>query len=89
MKFDVNSDESKLRERDLLASAIKGMELDDYLKSKDTRQESDPDDEFAKWHERFLHELTSEFGPLPEGEDEEALNAYIREMKRNFRLFLN
>jgi hypothetical protein len=84
----------KHTEREELAAAIKGLALDEHLRQKKTSNVRDPADEFAAWHERFLHELTAEFGPLPDSFREsdappEELEAYIRNMKKKFRLQLN
>ena len=80
-------------EREELAAAIKGVSLDEHARLKKTSNVRDPADEFALWHERFLHELASEFGPLPEtfssdNTSEEDLKNYIRNMKKQFRLQL-
>ena len=80
-------------EREELAAAIKGVSMDEHVRLKKTSNVRDPADEFAAWHERFLHELASEFGPLPEtfssdNTSEEDLKIYIRNMKKQFRLQL-
>ena len=80
-------------EREKLAADIKGISLDEQARQKQSSKTRDPVDHFAHWHERFLHELASEFGPLPDGfEDEKAspevIDDYIKSMKKQFRLRL-
>jgi hypothetical protein len=80
-------------DREELAAAIKGVPLDEHARLKKANNARDPADAFAAWNERFLHELTSEFGPLPESfssddASEEDLKTYIRNMKKQFRLQL-
>lgn len=83
----------KHADREELAAAIKGIPLDEHVRLKKISNIRDPADEFAAWHERFLHELASEFGPLPENfslddDSEDDLKIYIRNMKKKFRLQL-
>ncbi len=75
-------------ERESLAAAIKGLTLEEHLTQKSRSQSRDPIDDFAAWHERFRHELASEFGPMPDDEDEASLRQYILSMKKQFRLRL-
>jgi hypothetical protein len=79
---------SKHQDREALAATIKGLSVDEHLVQKTTSKTRDPIDDFALWHERFRHELTSEFGALPDDDDDEALKRYICNMKRHFRLWL-
>jgi hypothetical protein len=83
----------KHTDRENLAAAIKGLSVDEHARLKKTSNVRDPADEFAAWHERFLHELTTEFGPLPDSFNEtegseQDLKVYIRNMKKQFRLQL-
>ena len=82
------SETSRHHERESLAAAIKGLSLDEHLRRKQSTAKRDPEDDFAAWHERFRHELTSEFGELSDDADEESVNDYIRSMKKQFRLRL-
>lgn len=80
-------------EREEFAAAIKGVSIEEHVRLKKSNNVRDPADEFAAWHERFLHELASEFGPLPENfssdeDSEDDLKIYIRNMKKKFRLQL-
>jgi hypothetical protein len=78
----------KHADREELAAAIKGLSLEDHLLQKASVRTRDPADDFAAWHERFRHELESEFGELPNEDDELAMNNYIKKMRKNFRLRL-
>lgn len=81
-------------EREQFAATIKGISLDEQRRQKQTAKTRDPADDFVAWQERFMHELASEFGPLPDlsENDEEAsdraLDDYIKNMKKKFRLRL-
>lgn len=76
------------QDREELAAAIKGLSLEDHFKLKASSTTRDPADEFAAWHERFRHELSAEFGDLPDDEDPQGLEHYIRRMKKQFKLRL-
>ena len=78
----------KHQDREALAAAIKGLPLDEHLRQKSTSNTRDPADEFAAWHERFRHELASEFGELPDDDDEASIDEYIKTMRKQFRLRL-
>ncbi len=75
-------------ERESLAATIKGLTVEEHLKQKSGSPKRDPIDDFAAWHERFRHELSSEFGAMPDEDDEAALHQYILKMKKQFRLRL-
>lgn len=81
-------------EREQFAATIKGISLDEQRRQKQTAKTRDPADDFVAWQERFMHELASEFGPLPALSDnddeasERALDDYIKNMKKKFRLRL-
>ena len=75
-------------ERETLAAAIKGLPMDEHLRQKSATNSRDPADEFAAWHERFRHELASEFGELADEEDEDSVKKYIQNMRKQFRLRL-
>lgn len=79
---------SKHQDREELAAAIKGLSLQEHLEQKLKIRQRDPADEFAAWHERFRHELSSEFGDLPDEEDDVAIQTYIKNMRKHFRLRL-
>jgi hypothetical protein len=81
-------------EREQFAATIKGISLDEQRRQKQTAKTRNPVDDFVAWQERFMHELTSEFGPLPElsiddaHAGDKALEDYIKNMKKKFRLRL-
>lgn len=78
-------------DREALAAAIKGLSIEEHLEKKSSSKTRDPADDFAAWHERFRHELASEFGPVPEdlenddGDTSAAVEEYIKSMKKQFR----
>lgn len=78
-------------DREALAAAIKGLSIEEHLERKHLSKTRDPVDDFAAWHERFRHELASEFGPVPEdlenddGDTSAAIEEYIKSMKKQFR----
>lgn len=80
-------------ERESLAASIKGLTLEEHQFAKKKSSTRDPADAFAAWQERFIHELTSEFGPLPssffesEASDED-MKTYIKQIRKKFRLCL-
>ena len=76
----------KHTERETLAAAIKGLSLEDHLKQKKDTRLRDPIDSFAAWHERFRHELASEFGEVPEDDDGSSIKEYIRSIKEQIDL---
>jgi hypothetical protein len=78
----------KHADREELAAAIKGLSLDEHLAKKASDRTRDPADEFAAWHERFRHELASEFGDFPDEDDDLAMSEYIKNMRKQFRLRL-
>jgi hypothetical protein len=79
---------TKHLEREAMAATIKGLSLNEHFKQKSSIRTRDPADEFASWHERFRHELESEFGELPDENDEIAIKDYIKHMRKQFRLRL-
>jgi hypothetical protein len=81
-------EDSKHRDREELAATIKGLTLQEHLTQKMSLRQRDLADEFAAWHERFRHELTAEFGALPPDDDGDAIDRYIKTMRKKFRLRL-
>ncbi len=79
---------NKHLDRETLAATIKGLSLSEHFKQKSSIRTRDPADEFASWHERFRHELEAEFGELPDENDEIAIEVYIKNMRKQFRLRL-
>jgi hypothetical protein len=84
----VTQPSTKHQDREQLAADIKGLSLAEHLEQKSLTKTRDPVDDFAAWHERFRHELESEFGELPDDEDSESFEEYILKMKKKFRLRL-
>lgn len=71
----------KHSERESLAATIKGLGVEEHLRQKTSSATRDPADEFAAWHERFRHELASEFGDVPSDDDAPSIKKYIQAIK--------
>ncbi len=69
-------------EREALAAAIKGLGMNEHLRQKQDSSTRDPIDAFAAWHERFRHELASEFGDVPDDQDTVSIKNYIKSIKQ-------
>ena len=69
-------------ERESLAAAIKGLGVDEHLRQKQESSTRDPVDDFAAWHERFRHELATEFGEVPDDDDLPSIKKYIKTIKQ-------
>ena len=69
-------------EREALAATIKGLGVPEHLRQKTSSATRDPADDFAAWHERFRHELASEFGEVPSDDDAVSIKKYIQAIKK-------
>jgi hypothetical protein len=73
--------QAKHGERESLAATIKGLGVEEHLRQKNSSATRDPADDFAAWHERFRHELASEFGDVPSDDDAQSIKKYIQAIK--------